>query len=366
MNKKRMAAYVVAATMLLNVTPVMAQSTTVTNATGSSTVTGSGNVDGADVSDVFSVTLPTSVALDFDVDPYGLLNVASGTAVDADNLPSTGVITSASGSAAMIKNESSVPVSVDVQLQAIASGNATFVTGGSVVASGSSTNLFLSLVPSTQKAWVEADGVKNYNASSHVIPVTQTQSQAKFQLQKADYEIVKGSSNTFQIVSKAGNYDSTVFKVGGIVNSKAEWKDFISGSSTVGMTAVFTFAKSPDTDVLDDTIDVYGLVSGSATNFTDDTGSAGGAYTATFVEGQDITFTGLANADALRVVYLSGAECDKPMAAGQFTYNKTEGVLTLPSAFLMGPKNNGDSVVKFKLIFNASENRDDVIITINY
>lgn len=354
MNKKRMAAYVVAAAMLLNVTPVMAQTTTITNATGSSTVTGSGNVDGADVSDVFSVTLPTSVALNFDVDPYGLLNVASGTAVGADKLPSTGVIMSSSGSAAMIKNESSVPISVDVQLQAIASGAANFVTGGSVVASGSSANLFLSLVPSTQKAWVDTDGVKNYTASSHVIPVTTSQSTTKFQLQNADYEIVKGATNTFQIVSKAGNYDSTVFKVGGIVNSEADWKDFINGSSTVGMTAVFTFEKSSDTDVLDDTLGVYGLVSGCATNFTDDTG-AGGAYAATFDGTNPVVFTIPANAKTLNWIEIDGVAVSKAVAVSTYDGGTT---LSIPASALKGAWKVG------KLKVGYADSSLDLVLTV--
>lgn len=358
MNKKRLVAYVATATMLLNATPVMASQTLVTGpisaSSGSTTVSGAGNVTGADVSDLFQVTLPTSVALDFDVDPYGLLDLASGTAVDADGLPATGVIKSASGAAAMIKNESSVPVTVDVQVNAVASGNATFVTGGSLVATGSSANLFLSLVPSSAKATVEADGIKGYTKSSHVIPVTTTQTTTKFQLQKAKYEVVKGATNTFRLVSQAGNYDSTVFTVGGIVNSKADWKDFVSGNSTVGMTAVFSFAKSPENEELDDTLtDVYALVSGSATNFTDDT-SAANSNEYTWTSG-DLTVTIPAGAKKLAWIEIDGAAVDRNLLVSSYDGGTT---LTIPAAVFNGTWETG------KLQITYPDN-STVIITVN-
>lgn len=338
MNKKRLVAYVAAATMLLNATPVMANQIVtgpIATASGSSTITGSGTVTGADVSDIFQVTLPTSVALNFDVDPYGLLNLASGEAVSADNLPTTGTILSASGCAAMIKNESSVPVSVDITLQAVASGNATFVTGASLVVSEDDPNLFLSLVPSATKSAVESSGVTGYVTSSAVIPViSTTATTTRFQLQNAEYELVKGSgaAGTFRIVSDSANYDSTVFKVGGVVNSAADWSDFVNNNSSVSMTAKFSFAKSPDGEELDDTLDVYGLVSGQAVKFTDDTSPAN-SNEYTWTSG-DLSVTIPAGAKRLEWVEIDGKETLRNLVVSSYDGGTT---LVIPASAFNGP-----------------------------
>lgn len=283
MNKKRIAAVTAAAAMLLNTMPVMAADivSPSATATGSATVSGSGTVNAYNKGPIFKVTLPTANALDFTVDPYGLLDIASGGSTSIDDLTNTGAIVSASGSAAVIKNESSVPVTVTVGLTGVAtaSGSATvnFKNIGSEVATGSGTNMFLAIIPSATMAATATE----YQPAGYAIPATTSSSgaDAKFRLNKAEYEVKENNGSfTMQIVSGAANYDATTFKVGGLANPEADWSDFMTGgNSTVKLNAVFTYAEAVDADVLDESLGVYGLVSGSAANITNDMGSVGGS-----------------------------------------------------------------------------------------
>lgn len=294
-----------AATMLLNVTPVMAAATA---SSGATTITGSGTVNAYDQTPVYMVTLPTANALDFTVDPYGLLDLASGSAISIDNLTNTGAIVAASGAAAVIKNESTVPVTVSLTLTATQPTNNTainFKATGSEVATGTAANMFLAIIPSSEKA----DSAETYKAASYAIPATTSPSgaDAKFKLNKAEYEVVNnGGSFSMQIVSGASNFDATTFKVGGFVNPGADWTDFMAGKgSSVGLSVVFSYAKSDDADVVDESAGVYGLVSGSAANITDDMGAtgaiSGAGMKASSANGVDFEITGFSVSKAYTI-----------------------------------------------------------------
>lgn len=304
MNKKRIATVIAAATMLLNVTPVMAAQP----ASGSATVSGSGTVNAYDQTPIYVVTLPTANALDFTVDPYGLLDLASGSAINIDDLTNTGAIVSASGAAAVIRNESSVPITVSLTLtatQPTANQAIDFKATGSEVATGTAANMFLAIIPSAEKA----DSASTYQAASYAIPATTAPSRAdaKFKLDKAEYEVINnGGSFAMQIVSGTSNYDATTFKVGGYVNPKADWTDFMSGKgSSVALSVVFSYEKSADSDVVDENSGVYGLVSGSAANITDDLGVmaaiSGTGMKASNAEGVDFEITGFSVSKAYTI-----------------------------------------------------------------
>lgn len=274
MNKKRIVAFMAAATMLLNVTPVMAAET----ATGSATVTSSGTVSAYDKTPKYKVTLPTANALQFTVDPYGLLKIASGGSLSLEDLSNSGEIATASGSGALIKNQSSVPVTVSMKLYAEDSSNKiNFMSTGENVVTGSGTNMFLALIPSS----VKAGAVASYAAASFAIPVVATgsagtEADAKFKLDKAKYEVVENSGKfTIQLASGSANYDATVFKVGGVANPGGDWSPFIASGSaaTLSLGVVFDYKQAEDTDVINESAGVYGLVSGSAANITDKMGS---------------------------------------------------------------------------------------------
>ena len=271
MIKKRIVALMAAATMLLNVTPVLAA-----DATGQATASGSGTVNAYDDTPIYVVTLPTGNVLDFTVDPYGLLDLASGASVSMDQLANTGAIVAASGAAAIIKNMSSVPVTVTLNMTAQQSGSTiTFMKKGSEVVTGDATNMFLAIIPSAEKA----DSAATYKAASYAIPITDTASEAKFKLDKAAYQVVNNNGSfSMEIVSGASNFDATAFKVGGVVNPAGDWSKFVGGSAeTVSLGVVFSYAAAADAEVVDTASGVYGLVSGSAADITNDISGGTGA-----------------------------------------------------------------------------------------
>lgn len=269
MIKKRIVALMAAATMLLNVTPVLAA-----DATGQATASGSGTVNAYDDTPIYVVTLPTGNVLDFTVDPYGLLDLASGASVSIDQLTNTGAIVAASGAAAIIKNMSSVPVTVTLNMTAQQSGSTiTFMKKGSEVVTGDATNMFLAIIPSAEKA----DSAATYKAASYAIPITDTASEAKFKLDKAAYQVVNNNGSfSMEIVSGASNFDATAFKVGGVVNPAGDWSKFVGSSAeTVSLGVVFSYAAAADAEVVDTASGVYGLVSGSAADITNDISGSG-------------------------------------------------------------------------------------------
>lgn len=369
MIKKRMVALMAAATMLLNVTPVMATGLTQEVATaGSTTVTGSGTVSSYDQTPIYKVTLPTSQALSFVVDPYGLLSVASGSSLTVDQLGTGGKVESASDAVGIIKNESSKAITVDVQLYVTNSGSINLTTTGAadVVATGTALNLFLAMVPSS----ASSDSLSTFKASSHVIPIHNTSSgssDVKFKLDAAKYEIVNtNGSYSLNLVSDAANYDGTTFRINGSANKNADWSTV---TSDLTLNAVFTIAEAADADVLDTTVtDVYGLVSGSAAQivkFDAEFGAAAGSYTATFDGTNDVTFMIPANATKLDLIEASGTTFAKGAVAMQptgFTYNPTTGELVIKASYLKGATTR----VKF-LVYGIQGDPDkEVTLTVNY
>ena len=250
MNKKKIVALVATATMVLSAMPVGA--TQVTTATGTSTVTSDAVVDSYDNSPIYKVTLPTSNSLGFTVDPYGLVNLASGSSIDVSKLANTGAIVSATSAAAIMKNESSVPVKVTAKFYVTDTNPATGATGTAVqlknthaaTATGTANNMLLAVIPSSTRTAT----VASYAASTTVVPVTSTTSGSTtdidFKLNKAEYQ-VQSTGTGFQLVQKSGadNFDATAFKIGGEVNPSGDWTPYIgSNPQTIGLTAVFSIA----------------------------------------------------------------------------------------------------------------------------
>lgn len=341
MNKKRIVAVMAAATMLLNVTPVMASQTA---SNGGATVSGSGNVSAYDQTPKYVVTLPTSGALDFIVDPYGLLDIASGSSVSIDRLANSGVIKSASGAAAVIKNESSEAVTVSLKLSATGTNSVVLKNTGSEVATGDAVNMFLAIIPSATKAATATE----YKPASYAVPVTASGSataDVAFKLDKAEYEVVNnGGSFAMQIVSGTSNYDATTFKIGGVANPKADWSDFMSsGSSDLGISVVFEYKKAEDTDVIDASKGIYGLVSGSAANITNDMGASdaisGTGMTKSNASGINYEVTGYSISKAYTITIKDGStvssvsvgnDASAGIAIAASNINNTSHTVTIP------------------------------------
>ena len=279
MNKKRLVALLAAAVMVLGTVPVLAaettgSGTTVNTATdGALNITGDATVNDVAKPDTFVVTLPTAKAFDFYVDPYGLIDATSGTAVDiVEEATGQGAIVVKDNALAVIKNQSNVDVVVDVNVTIEATGGTlTLVTDQAAVATGTATNMFIGLVPGTAKAADETA----YVATGEAIAIEQDGTEVSFLLEAATYEVyVKANGSLgYQISPEADNYDAVAFMLGGSINKAADWSVF-TGTGSISFDVVFDIAKA-DTEVRAEGTALYGVVSGTAV--ADYTAVAGGS-----------------------------------------------------------------------------------------
>ena len=268
MNKKRFVALLAAAVMILGTVPVYAAETSGSGTvideatTGALTITGDATVNDVAKPDTFVVTLPTAKAFDFYVDPYGLIDAVSGTAVDiVEEASGQGAIVVKDNALAVIKNQSNVDVVVDVNVQITATGGAlTLVTDQAAVVSGDATNMFIGLVPGTTKAADE----NAYVATNEAIAIAQNGTEVSFLLDAATYEVyVKGDGSLgYQISPEEDNYDAVAFMLGGSINKGADWSKF-TGEGSISFNVVFDIAKA-STEVRATDTALYGVVSGTA------------------------------------------------------------------------------------------------------
>lgn len=309
MNKKRIAALIAASTMLLSALPINAAE--LKDSTNSQTSTSAGTVYDWDKTPIYKVTLPTSKALEFVVDPYGLTNLpASGSAVEDLIASASGTIFAATGSGAVIKSKSSVPVAVGVKLY-LTDTNATpvtLVTSSALVGTGSATNMYLAFVPSANKVIVSGSAIASYSAVATGIAITDmtepSDDIATFLLDKAKYNVVKdGDGFTLSYnTAVADNYDATAFQISGKVSTGADWSAYTKNASLT-LNAVFSYAKGKPVDgegaAEFNTAGGYRLASGSAYAPATETTIANGQYSRSSTSNKyTITWkSGMSNSD---------------------------------------------------------------------
>ena len=341
MNTKKIAAVIAAGTMLLATVPVSAAETATS---ASATVTSAGTVNAYDTTPIFEVTLPTANSLQFTVDPYGLLNLDTtgpGSKVNVDELANTGAIVAASGSGALIMNESSVPVTVGVKLSVSDDGGAIFVTDQADVATGDALNMLLALVPSASKVTVSGTAVTGYSEAGKVLAITDTttpsSNNAEFYLAKAKYDVVNtGSGYKLKKTEADDNYDATMFKVGGAANPGADWSAYVATSSAaaISLEAVFSYTEATGSAT---TVDgVYGLVSGTAANLVDFTSGNDLKVTFSASESKAVTLA----SDKVKAIAITknpaGANPNKTITTEATALARSGKQLTLKGSFFSG------------------------------
>lgn len=242
MKKKKVLALTMAVAMLFGSSlSVFAAGGTAEDTTGE-TVTGEGKVDYVDTT-VYSVTLPTTGTINLVVDPQGLAGLEDGDSATLEDLSEyAGKISCAS--TPVVTNLSSVPMKISVKLTL--TGDATSVSSGDAVNTGTDNNVLLYAVPSA----VDTLGVEsNYVASSTGIVMDATPAIVDFVLPAAEYSLTKTVSGSDASVSYALADGETGHGTGlsfeGYVNKNADWSDY-AGTPTkqIGMTAVFTFTNT--------------------------------------------------------------------------------------------------------------------------
>jgi hypothetical protein len=315
-----------------------------------SALEGSGEAEYLDL-ERYSVVLPTNAALNFTLDPQGLLSIEDGTTVDLADLTG-GTIVPAAGDARVINN-SAVDLKVSVELKG--TGDATFVefdtddeTTIAAVEDGTDENVLLYAVPAAVNI-VNATTV--YSAASNGYIIDSTGITLDFVLGKAQYEI-ENIGGTYTASAKADTGNGTALTLGGYVNTGADWSDYDGTASEIGLTAVFSYAKATGNEgaaiegipglLASNTADYLTLAPASTVGFPGTTKSLtiSKAAANTVI---DFDFDG---ATALTERSLDGTVLATSAFNNLFTINYATGKITvLGSGFTAKP---GVQVVKFK------------------
>jgi hypothetical protein len=224
-------------------------------APGDTTIVGEGSTEYIDL-EIYEVTLPTAGTLDFSLDPQGLLGIEPGATVDVDELEGGIIIPGAT--VPKVINNSSVDLTVTLSLTG--TGDATFIgkdsddeTTIAAVNTGTDANILLYVVPSSVNIpLVETEFA--VSSRGYIIDSTDEENpvELKFVLDAAAYEVTE-SEGTYTPNAKPGTGSGTALQLGGYVNKNADWSDFAGAeaSKTVGVSAVFSFAKSSDEESAD-------------------------------------------------------------------------------------------------------------------
>ncbi len=255
--------------MLLATAMVMGSSMTTLAATGTvpgdTTITGSGNVAYVDT-EVISVTLPTTAAMELTVDPQGISTLSNNSSASAEELEGAAGLISSTHKA-LVTNCSSVPVKVSVTLTG--TGDATFMASANAVDedSASANNILLYALPSAVDVGAS---VNKYVESTTGIRISNTSVSANFILDEAEYVFEKTGASVNYVKKADDPGHGTAIAFAGLVNKKADWSTYADGSKEIGMTAVFSCtADLGENDVADTAAGTpYGLMLSSVSGNT--------------------------------------------------------------------------------------------------
>jgi hypothetical protein len=247
---KKQLALIIALTLIFSFSaPVFA--TDYDSPTDTGEITGEGDTKYIDL-EIFSVTLSTGAILDFTLDPQGLLAIEDGATVDLGDL-NGGTIQPVGGPARAINN-SAVDITLSMTIKG--TGDATFVpfnnddatTIGNVKAD-TGNNVLLYAAPSSVDI---INSMTAYSAAEKGFVITETDSELKFLLKAADYEI-KNDNGVYTAKAKDDTGHGTAIQLGGYVNSTADWSDFagVTPTKTVGISVIFEYAKAASTESAD-------------------------------------------------------------------------------------------------------------------
>jgi hypothetical protein len=253
-------------------------------------VTGEGETIYVDA-DKVDMELPTGALLDFTLDPQGLLGL------DEDGKK----LSELSGSGDIIPagqvnfvNQSSFPVTLGVTLKAKhdstsdASTAITFFANKDAFTSANSTQATedannVLLYAAVSSVDISNRTTTNFNGlgEGFIFNATGINSVAanklSFVLPAAEYTIKpKNPGPGYDIDLIAGSGHGGAIKIGGSINTKADWSSYADKTNTVGVDAVFSFAETTTADVVTSkadravvgmlaTADNYAVVSGLVT-----------------------------------------------------------------------------------------------------
>lgn len=208
-----------------------------------------------DMTKYTQVLLPTSGTLAFALDPQGLSHM-SGNSTDTDRLSASAGKIVSNGEVSVV-NYSYYPLEAKVSFYITDTGQSNFMDTTDDIDFDTEKNMCLTVTPSSTKTTIKTNSnniitdTDGYTASNQDIAITgNTPASANsivFALSGADYNLDKSSDSDGNIAYSAernlvGDYDVATFKIGGFINTQADWSSYIGrNAKTIKLNAVFSY-----------------------------------------------------------------------------------------------------------------------------
>lgn len=208
-----------------------------------------------DMTKYTQVLLPTRKTLAFALDPQGLSTMSdSRTSTDRTSASAGRIVSNGEVS---IVNYSYYPLEAKVSFYITDTGKSNFLDTAADIDFDTEKNICLTVTPSSTKTTVTTNSnnaitdTDGYTASDQNIAITGSTSASAnsivFALSGADYNLDKSSDSDGNIAYSAerdliGDYDVATFKIGGFINTQADWSSYIGrNAKSIKLNAVFSY-----------------------------------------------------------------------------------------------------------------------------
>ena len=218
-------------------------------------VTLTSDMNYVDMTKYTQVLLPTRSTLAFALDPQGLSSM-NGNSTSTDRISASAGKIVSNGEVSIV-NYSYYPLEAKVSLYITDTGQANFVDTDTDVDFDTEKNICLTATPSSSKTTITTNSnnvitdTDGYTASDQNIAITgnapESASSIVFALSGADYNLDKSSDSDGNIAYSAerdliGDYDVATFKIGGAINTQADWSSYIGrNAKSIKLNAVFSY-----------------------------------------------------------------------------------------------------------------------------
>lgn len=208
-----------------------------------------------DMTKYTQVLLPTRSTLAFALDPQGL-SAMSGNSTSTDRVSASAGKIVSNGEVSIV-NYSYYPLEAKVSFYITDTGQSNFMNTAANIDLDTEKNICLTATPSSTKTTVTTNNnntiidTDGYTASDLDIAITgntpESANSIVFALSGADYNLDKSSDSDGNIAYSAernliGDYDVATFKIGGFINTQADWSSYIGrNSKSITLNAVFSY-----------------------------------------------------------------------------------------------------------------------------
>lgn len=192
---------------------------------------------------VYSVSFPAVEQFEFFLDPYGLRGLQEGESATLEELkPYAGRIYC--DNKLMVTNKSSVPIKLKISIQL--TGNVNAVETMEELEADEGNNILLYIVPSENDM---GGDLEDYQPSEIGIVVKKDEpTVVEFLLPQSSYYYKENfEEDSLEYVIAEGDFGhSSAFRIGGRVNTKADWNSFDAEGEEVGLEIKYSYEDASD------------------------------------------------------------------------------------------------------------------------